>query len=49
MSDSVEDVVQRMHRIEKVLPATDGVACFNRVYLQVTETVRARLGGGAFE
>ncbi len=49
MLDSVEDVVQRMHRIEKALPATDGVACFNRVYLQVTETVRARLGDSAFD
>ena len=48
MSENVEDVVEQMHRIEKALPATDGVACFNRVYLQVTETVRTQLHDGAF-
>lgn len=46
---TVEDVIARMHGIAKQLPAGDGVAVFNRMYLRVTEIVLDRLNtGGVF-
>ncbi len=45
----VADVVQRMREIDADLPRRDGVAAFNRVYLQVTELVRERLSDGFFD
>jgi hypothetical protein len=45
----IDDVVTRMQAIEARLPADDGVACFNRMYLQVTELVRARVADGFFD
>lgn len=45
----VAGVLARMRALETALPARDGVAVFNRVYLTVTETVARRLGDGAFE
>lgn len=37
---SIDDVLVRMDEIDAVLPATDGVATFNRMYRQVTRLVR---------
>ena len=45
---TIDDVVARMQSIEAALPATDGVACFNRMYLEVTSGVRLRVGEGFF-
>src|SRR6478609_583149 len=45
---SVEVLVGRMHEIDRALPSGDGVAAFNRMYLQVTELVRDRLVEGWF-
>ncbi|MCL3998378.1 DUF5995 family protein [Streptomyces lavenduligriseus] len=44
----VDAVVARMRALDAVLPARDGVAVFNRVYLTVTEEVGRRLTTGAF-
>ncbi|CAL9629648.1 DUF5995 family protein [Streptomyces sp. enrichment culture] len=44
----VDAVVARMRALDAVLPARDGVAVFNRVYLTVTEEVGRRLTAGAF-
>jgi hypothetical protein len=33
---SVADAIARMEAIDASLPAADGVACFNRMYLAVT-------------
>jgi Family of unknown function (DUF5995) len=37
-----------MEAIQAGLPAADGLACFNRMYLDVTRQVNARLGQGFF-
>jgi hypothetical protein len=37
-----------MNGIAQVLPATDGVACFNRMYLEVTQSVQQEVGQGSF-
>jgi hypothetical protein len=44
----VDDVVARLTEIDASLPADDGVACFNRMYLTVTELVRDRITAGFF-
>ncbi|MDG9719557.1 DUF5995 family protein [Streptomyces sp. DH24] len=44
--DSVDTVVSRMHALDAALPARDGVAVFNRVYLAVTEAVDRRIDAG---
>ncbi|MFG2297895.1 DUF5995 family protein [Streptomyces sp. NPDC048603] len=44
----MEAVLARMHELDRALPAHDGVAVFNRVYLTVTETLHGRIGGGDF-
>ncbi|MFS4093232.1 DUF5995 family protein [Streptomyces sp. AF1A] len=44
----VDAVVSRMRALDAALPARDGVAVFNRVYLTVTEEVDRRLHGGEF-
>jgi len=38
-----------MEQINAALPPTDGVACFNRMYLGVTQEVGQRIGAGFFE
>ncbi|WP_328957926.1 DUF5995 family protein [Kitasatospora purpeofusca] len=43
----IDGVVRRLRAIAAGLPPTDGVAVFNRMYLTVTEGVRAGLGGFA--
>jgi hypothetical protein len=44
---TVEEVVERLRAIDASLPAGDGVAVFNRVYLTVTERIGALLAEGA--
>ena len=45
---SMSDVVSRMEGIIEPVPQSDGVACFTRPYLDVTESVQGDLDGGAF-
>ncbi|MBV2354531.1 hypothetical protein KUM39_09180 [Streptomyces sp. J2-1] len=44
----VDTVLARMRALDARLPAWDGVAVFNRVYLAVTEEVGRALDAGAF-
>jgi hypothetical protein len=46
---TIADVIERMHGIDAALPADDGVAYFNRMYLKVTEAVQRALDGVTFE
>jgi hypothetical protein len=45
---AVADVIERLRTIEASAPASDGVACFARLYLAVTEGVGADLAGRGF-
>ncbi|KOT26526.1 hypothetical protein ADK41_37755 [Streptomyces caelestis] len=45
---AVDGVVSRMRALDAALPARDGVAVFNRVYLAVTEAVDRRIDTGRF-
>ena len=45
----MDDVIDRMHEIDSGLPRRDGVAAFNRMYLQVSELLRDRLSDGYFD
>ena len=45
---SVTEAIARMEAIEAALPAADGLACFNRMYLDVTRQVNSQLGQGFF-
>lgn len=45
---SVAGVVARMESAVSTLPHSDGVACFTRLYLSVTEGVQERLAGVTF-
>jgi hypothetical protein len=42
-------VIARLQAIETAAPRSDGVACFARLYRQVTEGVDAELAGKSFE
>jgi hypothetical protein len=42
---SVQGVIARLRQIDNELPAADGAAVFNRMYLTVTEEVAAGLSG----
>lgn len=44
-SSSVADVIARLEAILAPIPRTDGVACFTRLYLEVTKAVEAELAG----
>lgn len=44
----IDAVLARMSAIDTSLPPNDGVGFFNRLYLQVTRNVAARLGTGFF-
>ena len=46
---TVAEVIARMEAIASPLPRGDGVACFARLYLAVTQGVEARLAGTVFE
>ncbi|CAL9370007.1 hypothetical protein SUDANB58_00830 [Streptomyces sp. enrichment culture] len=45
---TVDTVVSRMRSLGAALPARDGVAVFNRVYLAVTEAVDRHIDAGGF-
>ncbi len=45
---SVAEAIARMQAIDAALPAADGLACFNRIYLDVTRQVNSELGEGFF-
>ena len=47
--DVIADVIARMHEIDASLPRKDGVAYFNRLYLQVTEAVLKASAGTTFQ
>ena len=38
---SIAEAIARMKAIDAATPASDGLACFNRMYLAVTEAVGA--------
>ncbi len=46
---SIPDVIARMQAIDATLPRNDGVAIFNRLYLQVTLAVDSASAGTEFE
>jgi hypothetical protein len=48
VTDPIGDVVARLAAVERRLPAGDGVRVFTRVYREVTERVRLRVGDGTF-
>jgi Family of unknown function (DUF5995) len=45
---SIPEVLATMRGIDGILPEGDGLKWFNWLYLQVTEAVEARVGGGGF-
>ena len=45
---SIAEAIARMEAIEASLPAADGFACFNRMYLDVTRQVNSQLSQGFF-
>lgn len=45
---TIAEAIARMAAIGAGLPASDGLACFNRMYLAVTQTVDSDLGQGFF-
>lgn len=45
---SITGAITSMEAITAALPAADGLACFNRMYLEVTKTVNSQLGQGFF-
>jgi hypothetical protein len=47
-ADSVAAAIAQMEEIAAALPAADGLACFNRMYLDVTNRVNSQLGQGFF-
>jgi Family of unknown function (DUF5995) len=46
---TIPEVIARLQEIETAAPRTDGVACFARLYRQVTEGVDAEVAGRGFE
>lgn len=46
--ETVDDVISQLEQIDQSLPAQDGLACFNRMYLTVTQLVQAHLTDGFF-
>jgi hypothetical protein len=44
---SIAEAVTRMERVQEAVPASDGLACFNRMYLDVTRAADRRPGRGA--
>jgi len=45
---SFAELLERMAAIDRALPASDGVACFNRMYRLVIESVQAHVTAGFF-
>ena len=48
MPTTVDGVIERLREIDAELPAADGVAVFNRMYLTVTERVAGVISRGEF-
>jgi hypothetical protein len=46
---SIPDALSRMQAIEAALPLSDGLACFNRMYRIVTQTVMEQVTQGFFD
>ncbi|MEU6575269.1 DUF5995 family protein [Streptomyces sp. NPDC046805] len=46
---TIDQVIDRMQRIDDQLAPRDGVACFNRMYLKVTRLVKQHVGAGTFQ
>jgi hypothetical protein len=46
---TIDQVIERMRAIDAELSPRDGVACFNRLYLRVTENIQAAVAGGQFK
>ncbi|MDQ2839299.1 MAG: DUF5995 family protein [Actinomycetota bacterium] len=45
---SIDDVIARLEAIGAALPASDGLACFNRMYLEVTHALGQGVSKGSF-
>ena len=45
---SIDELPARLAAIDQALPPTDGLACFNRMYRLVTESVKQHVGAGFF-
>jgi hypothetical protein len=45
---TIAEVIERLRDIEASAPRSDGVACFARLYREVTEGIEAELGRNAF-
>lgn len=45
---TIDEVVARMKAIDAALPADDGVACFNRMYLGVTVSIADQIEHGQY-
>src|SRR5438270_3975532 len=48
-AQTIADVIATIKSIDALLPETDGLKWFNRVYLMVTEDVNANPPGGAWQ
>ena len=46
---TIDDVLERMDTISSALPASDGVAVFNRMYRQVTHLIDQAVDASAFQ
>jgi hypothetical protein len=46
---TVTEVAERLEAIEAALPAEDGLARFNRMYLEVTREINSKLSGDYFD
>jgi Family of unknown function (DUF5995) len=47
-ASTVAEVIAQLEAVGAALPATDGLACFNRMYLEVTKQVYTELGQGFY-
>ncbi len=45
---SIAEAITRMQQIETALPTSDGLACFNRMYLEVTQQVNDGISQGFY-
>ncbi len=45
---TIEQVIDELHRINTLFPAGDGIACFNQLYLAMTEGVSAELSDSSY-
>jgi hypothetical protein len=45
---SIPELIDRMAAVQQALPAGDGLACFNRMYQLVTQSIDQHLGAATF-